>query len=253
MDGVIGYALLRWVQNHYRSIIGGLCFLILSISPTIQHLWASIESRMIDTLLQIPYLTPLSLLQIGLFVVGLILILSDKSVRNYVTKLKVKKGEDEQSVERIEGVQAYLFFPVHIPRSDRTLEYHEKHFSHRLIVNYKTEPPKAYFLPTDSYGWKFINKYTDLWISENDPDPSDDGSTEKWCKGKGYQPPKTVATKNNLLEETPMTPVGKSMFICSKCHKKFNFESVFSPELITGVATCPFCGGSAQRYRVELD
>lgn len=108
------------------------------------------------------------------------------------------------SIEYIEGIQAYVFFPKGTPlEKRRDLEYHRKYLHHRLIVNLKTKPPKAYYMNPKSYGWKFIKKH-DRWVHEvvtrenyscDDPD-----FTEKWCKEKGYELYPSAASKNNLLE-----------------------------------------------------
>lgn len=107
-------------------------------------------------------------------------------------------------LKNIRKVMAYLFFPAETPEKDKTLDYHSKNLHHRLIVNHKTTPPKAYYLTSGSYGWKFIQENSDKWVSQvviskeytiDDPD-----FTENWCKKKGYQLHPRVAEKEDLLE-----------------------------------------------------
>lgn len=89
-----------------------------------------------------------------------------------------------EKIKFIYGLSAHVFFPEGVFDKDRTLDYHKKYLHHRLIINHKTTPPTAYYLPTGSYGWKLINKYRELWVSENDPSPRDDGFTKRWCEEK---------------------------------------------------------------------
>ena len=101
--------------------------------------------------------------------------------------------------ERGEGIMAFIFFPKGTPEENKTLEYHEKHFHKKLIVNFKRKPPQAYYLPTanTSYGWKLIHKYTDMWVSEEDT-IYPDTDTEKWCEKRGYKLNPRSATKYEL-------------------------------------------------------
>ncbi len=105
-------------------------------------------------------------------------------------------------IKRVEGVQAHVFFPVGTPDALKTLKYHKEHYHHRLIINHKTTLPKAYFLPTDSFGWKLIEKYPDIWVSEDDPNPHDAKFTEEWCKANGFHLVQKTATKYDLRETT---------------------------------------------------
>ncbi len=104
-------------------------------------------------------------------------------------------------IKRIGGVQAYIFFPIGTPEKNKTLKYHKSNFPHRLIVNSKTKPPTAYYLSTDSYCWKLINKYSNLWVSESDPSPYDDNFTKKWIEQNGFILISRNAEKKDLLEE----------------------------------------------------
>jgi hypothetical protein len=100
-------------------------------------------------------------------------------------------------VERIENVQAYIFFPKGTPKKDQTLDYHEEHFHKRLLVSFRKNPPQAYYLPASgaSFGWRLIKKYTDLWVSvEGDPD------TARWCKRHGYELHPWSPTKTELMQ-----------------------------------------------------
>jgi hypothetical protein len=118
--------------------------------------------------------------------------------------LTEEEKDEKAEIGFIEGVSAYLFFPPGIPREQRTLDYHRKHLRHRLIVNYNTKPPEAYYLPVNSYGWKFIEKFSGAWISEVVDAPGysidDPGFTERWCKGKSYQLISRTASKKDLLK-----------------------------------------------------
>lgn len=104
------------------------------------------------------------------------------------------------SIDTIEGIQVFLFFPKGTPEKHKTLEYHRKHLHHKLIVNFKTEIPNAYYMPAlYSYGGKYAKKFG--WVSEivtlenysiDDPDFS-----EEWCKKRGYKlNPRTASRKD---------------------------------------------------------
>lgn len=108
----------------------------------------------------------------------------------------------DEEIEYIENVVGQLFFPSEVPKKDRTLEYHKTHLQHRLIVNYKVYPPKAYYLPTNSYGWKLIEKFpNDLWFSYIDPTPTDDNFIQKYCNEKKFDLCPITAQKKHLLEK----------------------------------------------------
>jgi len=86
------------------------------------------------------------------------------------------------------------------------LDYHMKNFRYRLVVNLKTDPPKAYFLTPGSYGWQLIEKFPERWISEVIPwskCASEQTSSEfirEWCNEKCYDLKPGVAEKKDLLE-----------------------------------------------------
>ena len=99
----------------------------------------------------------------------------------------------------IVGVAAYLFFPKNTPDQDRTLQYHKDHHYHRTIVNFKTKPPNAYYLPTKSYAWSLIEKHPELWVSEWDENPNDPDYVKKWCEAHKYSFGPRVPSRNDLL------------------------------------------------------
>ena len=111
--------------------------------------------------------------------------------------------EKMREIEKIDGVNAYVFFPVETPDENRTLNYHSKYLHKRLIVNLKTEPPKAYFMTAskDSYGWQLIKKYSSMWVSELHYDLENKYFTKQWCKAKGYTLIERVASKEDLLDK----------------------------------------------------
>jgi hypothetical protein len=115
-----------------------------------------------------------------------------------------EKKEGVSEIDYIEGISAYLFFPPGIPREQQTFDYHRKHLRHRLIVNHNTKPPKAYYLTSSSYGWKFVEKHPDIWVSEvvDSTGYSIDDShfTEEWCNEKEYELNRRPANKKDLLE-----------------------------------------------------
>jgi hypothetical protein len=98
------------------------------------------------------------------------------------------------------AVQAYLFFPQNTPEDSKKIEYHQKHLNHRVIVNFKTIPPKAYYLPVGSYPWKLVKRHKELWIPELDRTPNNPDSASKWCIAKGYKLEPRVATRRDLQE-----------------------------------------------------
>lgn len=134
------------------------------------------------------------------------------------------------NVERIEQVQAYIFFPKGTPEEDKTLEYHEKHFHKKLVVNFKKKPPQAYRLPAanTSYGWKLIKKYPDLWISVEDP-IYPDPDTQKWCEERGYGLNPWSVSKKELLEaDTLMVEPKKSFEKLPKSTTRISIEKTRS-------------------------
>lgn len=112
----------------------------------------------------------------------------------------------------IVGVAAYLFFPKGTSDQDRTLPYHKDHHFHRVIVNFKTRPPSAYYLPTKSYAWSLIEKHPELWVSEWDETPNDPDYVKKWCEAQKYVFAPRVASRNDLLATTTeMVNVGTNL------------------------------------------
>ncbi|MCX6821930.1 MAG: hypothetical protein NTW30_04090 [Candidatus Aenigmarchaeota archaeon] len=103
-------------------------------------------------------------------------------------------------IERIDNVHVYVFFPSDTLNENKTLEYHKKHFHNKLIVNFKVNPPKAYYMNVDSYGWKMIKKYQDMWASISQRNSEDETFTQKWCMKKGCILIPRVAIKKDLLE-----------------------------------------------------
>lgn len=118
-----------------------------------------------------------------------------------VTITIIVRFKQRRSIERIDGVEAFLFFPRGTLEENKTLDHHEKHFHKKLMVNFKQKPPQAYYLhaANTSYSWKLIQKYPDLWTSVEDsayPDPD----TQKWCEEKGYKLNSWSASKKELLK-----------------------------------------------------
>jgi len=104
-------------------------------------------------------------------------------------------------IERIDKVQAFLFFPEGTHNNDRTIEYHERHYHKKLIVNFKTLPASAYYMSApNSYGWKLIKKYSDMVVSEVHDNSESEEFTSNWCKQHGYNLFTRSATKKDLLE-----------------------------------------------------
>jgi len=116
----------------------------------------------------------------------------------------------KMSIQWIEGIQGYVFFPKGTLEEHKTLDFHTKHFHHKLIINHKTKPSNAYYMTApDSYGWKFVNKYH-RWVSEivsrEEYSIDDPNFTREWCKEKGYKLNPWDATKKNLLETRVSEP-----------------------------------------------
>lgn len=127
---------------------------------------------------------------------GFLIVLVTSIVITIIVRYKQRRF-----IERIEKVHAYVFFPVGTPEENNNLDYHGKHFHKKLIVNFKTKPPQAYYLVAadTSYGWKLIHKYPDMWTSMEDslyPNPD----THKWCEEKGYKLNPWNASKEELLK-----------------------------------------------------
>lgn len=107
---------------------------------------------------------------------------------------------------QIVGVLAYLFFPRGTSEQDMTLEFNEKRHYRRTIVNFKTSPPAAYYLPTDSYAWKLIKNRSDLWVSELDEEPNNPDYVKAWCEKRGYSFAPRVARREDLLNALNYSP-----------------------------------------------
>jgi len=101
----------------------------------------------------------------------------------------------------IVGVQAYLFFPRNTHDQDKKLEFNEEHHYHRTIVNSKTNPPTAFYLPTGSYAWKWISKHPELCFSETEEeqDKTNPDFLKEWCGKRGYQLQPHPAGRDDLL------------------------------------------------------
>ena len=99
-------------------------------------------------------------------------------------------------IKRIDHVEAFIFFPKDTPEVSKTLEYHQKNFHKKVIVNFKISPPEAYYLHASdkSYGWRLIQKYTNIWRSEVDTG----FSIEKWCTDKEFHLNPWDASKDEL-------------------------------------------------------
>jgi hypothetical protein len=135
------------------------------------------------------------LVTIPLGMIWIILITSTTIVIAFATISLIRR----MSIKWIEGVQAHIFFPKDTPITNKNLDYHKKHFRYKLIINHKTKTPQAYYMPTDSYGWKLIKKHSDLWISEIGPPSNDPNFTKKWCEKHGYNLNPWKASKKDLL------------------------------------------------------
>jgi hypothetical protein len=103
-------------------------------------------------------------------------------------------------------VQAYLFFPAGTPEQDMTPDFSRDHHLRRTIVNFKTTPPTAFHLPVDSYGWKYIQKHRERWVSETDTAPKDPKFLETWCREHGYTFVPIVASRRSLIVSAYYSP-----------------------------------------------
>jgi len=101
----------------------------------------------------------------------------------------------------IEGISAHLFFPINTERENMTMEYHGTKLRFRLIINHKSEPPEAYYLTPESFGWRFIEQFPEIWVSEVVNIPMDEHFIEKWCKQNSFKLNKRVASRNDLLSK----------------------------------------------------
>lgn len=96
-------------------------------------------------------------------------------------------------------VQAFLFFPKGTDEQDMTLTFSETHHYPRTIVNFKITPPVAYYLPVGSYGWDFIRKHRESWVSESARTIKNPRFLETWCKQRGYQLMTKTAGRTELF------------------------------------------------------
>lgn len=118
------------------------------------------------------------------------------------TKKSEFSNEKIDDVEQIDEVSAFIFFPKGTPNANRTLDYHENHLHKKIIVNFKTNPHKAYYMQApDSYGWRLVRKYSDMWVSELHSGSEDEDFTKNWCDKKGFVLIPRSASKDDLLEE----------------------------------------------------
>jgi len=128
----------------------------------------------------------LVIIPIGIFLIGL-------GVFYIVCMIRERK-----KYPFMKGVSARLFFPPDTPPKNKTLKYHKENFHHRLIINSKTNPKKAWYIPIPSYAWNYIKKHPSIWLSEietsdiNDPD-----FTGNWSEKKGYE----LITDDNAAKE----------------------------------------------------
>lgn len=171
----------------HKWIKGGIAFVLTVVA-------SSIIDRLIDYSGQIlPSMMDFILSDI-ILIVGLI-------VGGLLIALGIWKSEFK--VKRIDGVQAFIFWPKGIPVENKTLDYHRKHFHKKLIVNFKTTPPEAYYLVASktSYSWKLIGTFSDLYTSIEDstyPNPD----TPKWCEENGYHLNPHSASEEDLKKST---------------------------------------------------
>lgn len=54
-------------------------------------------------------------------------------------------------------------------------------------------------MPTGSFGWRLIEKFPDLWVSENDRAADDDNFPRRWCEERSYRLVPKAAEKSDLL------------------------------------------------------
>lgn len=144
------------------------------------------------------------------------------------------------SIKHIECVHAYVFFPVGTLEENKNLDYHGKHFHKKLIVNFKTKIPQAYYLVAadTSYGWKLIHKFPDMWTAMEDllyPNPD----THKWCEEKGYKLNPWSASKEELLKTNVLV------------EPKENIKKIEEKPTVRGKLTRPYDEEQLQ-YRSQL-
>lgn len=121
----------------------------------------------------------------------------------FARKGGIRRGKGER-IDYIEGILGHLFFPAGTPEKHKTLDYHKRHYHHRIIVNHKMHPSEAYYMTPDSDGWRFIEKYPKKWVSEIVTDKEykidDPDFTQKWCDDKGFRLERKVAEIKDLLK-----------------------------------------------------
>ena len=175
----------QWIKDNWvKGVVGFVIFAIIQ----------NIIDRIIDFSgnLLLPTILAVSISDI-ILIIGIIV-----AVILIIVVYKLKSD-----IERIDKVEAFIFFPKGTLNKNRTLNYHKKHLHNKLIVNFKTKPPKAYYLTRDScsYGWRLIKKYPNMWISQLHSNSESGTFTNKWCKQKGYTLIQRDASEEDLLEE----------------------------------------------------
>jgi hypothetical protein len=180
-----------WARIMRKWLWGGIVFVTGAIVQIVLD-------RIFDWSASIlPMVSPASLSDI-LLIVGLI-------VGSSLIAVGIRKSR--LVVKRIDDVQVFIFWPKGTLVEDKTLDFHRKHYHKKLIVNFKTHPPEAYYLIASktSYGWKLIESYPDLYTSVEDityPNPD----TEKWCIKKGYHLNTYSASKEDLEKSSTTLP-----------------------------------------------
>ncbi len=96
-------------------------------------------------------------------------------------------------------VQAFLFFPKGTSAEDRTLEFNEEHRYPRTIVNFKSVPPVAYYLPVRSFAYDLVRKQRELCVLETSAAKFDAEFLRKWCTNRKYEFRNRVPTRADLL------------------------------------------------------
>ena len=185
----------EWIKS--KRIKRGFYFVIGMIIPKIVDGIIDFSGK-----LSLPAILTMSisdiLLIMGLIVLVILIVIILLDGKGLLPTKKMKE------IKKIDGVKAYLFFPVETPEENWNLDYHSKHLQKRLIVNLNVHPPKAYSLTVskDSYGWQLIKKYSRMWEYElHSGLKEDEYFTKKWCKTKGYTLIERVASKDDLLDK----------------------------------------------------
>ena len=184
------------ISTIWGFISGGFLVLIALFQDEIKNLITSIFGVSNETFVLYAIIV--------LLIIGII---SSIFIFIYEWLKKHNKTKDiEIDVERIDGVQAHIFFPKGTSQINQTLAHHGTlNRRRKLIVNLKVNPPKAYYIPTstDSYSWKLIEKYPGLWISQFDTNTNlqREDFTQNWCNNQEYTLIRKMATKKDLLEK----------------------------------------------------